>query len=122
MQLAVMAMQKNDYLKADEYLLQITAAEDAGWPLLAQYQRAKARILAKQDSGVAINLLKDYQKSLPDVQTEMNLPDDSAIFWRMALAYENQGDVEQAIKLLQQSVKLNKEFEQAAHDLDRLTD
>ncbi len=122
MQLAVSAMQKNDYLKADEYLLRITAEDDAGWPLMAKYQRAKARVLAKQDADAAIKLLQEYREILPQVQSDLNLPDDSAVFWRMALAYENKGDVPQAIELLQKSVSLNKDFEAAANDLNRLMD
>ena len=122
MQLAVSAMQKNDYLKADEYLLRITAEDDAGWPLMAKYQRAKARVLAKQDADAAIKLLQEYREILPQVHSDLNLPDDSAVFWRMALAYENKGDVPQAIELLQKSVSLNKDFEAAANDLNRLMD
>lgn len=120
MQLGVMAMQKNNYLKADEYLLKINGDEDAGWLLLAQYQRAKARVLAKQDSDTAISLLQEYEKSLLTVKSKINLPDASAVYWRMALAYENKGDVKQAIKLLKQSVKLNGDFDLAQNDLDRL--
>lgn len=122
MQLAVMAMQTSDYLKADEYLLKINGEDDAGWPLMAQYQRAKARVLAKQDSDTAINLLQSYKESFSEVKSEMNLPDDSAVYWRMALAYENKGEVKKAVELLKQSVTLNDDFEPAQDDLDRLTD
>lgn len=122
MQLAVMAMQTSDYLKADEYLLKITGEEDAGWPLMAQYQRAKARVLAKQDSDTAIDLLQSYKEKLSSISSEINLPDESAVFWRMALAYENKGKVNKAVELLKKSVDLNDDFEPAQDDLDRLTD
>lgn len=122
MQLAVMAMQQNDYLKADKYLLNITADEDAGWPLMAQYQRAKARILAGQDIDTAIALLQAYQDTFMAVETELNLPHRAAVYWRMALAHEQKGDKAQAVDLLQQSVHLNGDFEPAKDDLERLSD
>jgi tetratricopeptide (TPR) repeat protein len=122
MQLAVMAMQHNDYLKADEYLLNITADEDAGWPLLAQYQRAKARILAEQDTDTAIALLQAYQDAFAAVETELNLPHKAAVYWRLALAHEQKGDKAQAVDLLQQSVRLDGDFEPAQEDLERLSD
>jgi len=122
MQLSVMAMQDNDYLKADEYLLNITADEDAGWPLLAQYQRAKARILAEQDTDTAIALLQAYQDAFAAVETELNLPHKAAVYWRLALAHEQKGDKAQAVDLLQQSVRLDGDFEPAQEDLERLSD
>ena len=122
MQLAMIAMDQGDYLQADEYLLRITAEEDAGWPLLAQYQRAKARVVAKQDSDTAIDLLTQYQQALPQIESSMNLPDDSVVYWRLALAHENKGDRSKAIELLQKSVQLNGDFEPAKDDLDRLSD
>lgn len=122
MQLAVMAMQQKDYLKADEYLLKINAEEDAGWPLMAQYQRAKARVLAKQDSDTAIDLLQSYQQSFSTVDTDLNLPDTAAVYWRMALAHENKGEQAQAVDLLKKSVKLNGDFEPAQDDLKRLAE
>ncbi|MCX7552544.1 tetratricopeptide repeat protein [Marinicella sp. S1101] len=122
MQLAVMAMQQNDYLKADGYLLKINAEEDAGWPLMAQYQRAKARVLAKQDSDTAIALLQSYQQSFSIVDTDLNLPDTAAVYWRMALAHENKGEQVKAVDLLKQSIKLDGDFKPAQNDLKRLSD
>ncbi|MFC3194791.1 tetratricopeptide repeat protein [Marinicella sediminis] len=122
MQLAVVAMQDNDFQQADEYLLNITAEQDAGWPLMATYQRAKARVLAKQDLDTAIDLLIAYRQALPEVVSALSLPDDSAVYWRMALAHEQQGEVSEAIRLLRQSVQLNGDFEPAQEDLDRLTE
>ncbi len=122
MQLGIIAMQKKNYLQADQYLTKITAEEDPGWPLIAQYQRAKARILARQDADMAITLLEEYQKTSATIQSELNLPDDAIIFWRMAMAHEIKGNKAKAISLLQQSVELNSEFEPAQEHLDRLTD
>ena len=122
MQLAVMAMQNNDVLAADQHLNQITAEDDAGWPLMAQYQKAKARVMAGVEADTAIDLLNAYLAALPGVASKLNLPDEAAVYWRMALAYEIKGNNSKAIELLQRSVQLNDDFEPARDDLDRLTD
>ncbi|VAW44505.1 hypothetical protein MNBD_GAMMA02-622 [hydrothermal vent metagenome] len=122
MQLAGMKIQQKNHNEADKLLLKINAEKDAGWPLFAQYQRAKWRILAKQESDLAIELLQDYQSKLVTVETEIYLPSESAVLWRMALAYENKGDINKAIELLNASLKADKDFESAEDDLDRLSD
>ena len=69
MQLAGMKIQKQNYTEATLLLLKINAERDAGWPLFAQYQRANWRVLAKQESYLAIELLQDYQSKLVTVET-----------------------------------------------------
>lgn len=122
MQLAVLNMQQQNHLEADQYLLKINDSEDAGWPLLAQYQRAKWRVVAKQESDLAIELLLNYQISLPEVKSEMGLPPEAAVLWRMALAYENKQNNTKAIELLKASLKADKNFKAAEDDLERMTD
>ncbi len=122
MSLAAMAMQRQDYQATEAWLVQVADAEDAGWLLAAQYQRAKWRILAKQQSDVAIQLLDDYQRRLEGIETTVNLPHKAAALWRQALAYENQGDKKLAIELLKSSLQADQDFEPAEDDLDRLSD
>ena len=122
MSLAGFEFERQAYDAADALLLRINGVLDPGWPLAAKYQRAKWRVLAKQESDVAIALLQDYQQQLPFVQSEVSMPSVAAALWRMAQAYENKGDKNKAIELLKASLKLDKKFELAEKDLARLID
>jgi tetratricopeptide (TPR) repeat protein len=122
MQLAGWHMQREAHTEAEALLLRINGIEDPGWPLLAQYQRAKWRILAQQESALAIELLQGYREKLPQVDSELGLPPTAAAWWREALAHENQGNTQQAIESLKRSLAADKDFAPAEKDLDRLTD
>jgi len=112
--------QKN-YQKAELALLDLSNQQfGQDWQLAANYQRAKWRILAKQDIDLSIELLTTYKNTIETVKSEINLPNKAASLWRLALAYEIQGKQDVAIDMLKQSVKLDKTFEQAVKDLKRL--
>ncbi len=115
-------LQRNAYQVADELLLQVADRTDPGWRLAAQYQRAKWRILAKQESAVAIELLQDYQGQLIEVDTDVELPHRAAALWRMALAYENAGSKIKAIETLRASLRVDDKFKPAEDDLERLSE
>ncbi len=122
MQLGGLMVQLKRFEQAEDSFIKITGEEDPTWPLAAQYQRAKWRILAKQESDLAIELLRSYQQQLPNIESEVNLPSLAAALWREALAFENKGDEKSAIALLKKSLSADGEFEPAEDDLDRLTD
>ncbi len=122
MNLAGIEIERKAYPAAEAWLLKIDDSEDPGWPLLAQYQRAKWRILAKQNVDQAIALMTAYAEQLPQTNSEINLPPLAAVWWRMALAYENKGEPDRAIELLKTSLKADKDFEPAEQDLERLSD
>ncbi len=122
MQLGGLMVQLKRYKEADDSFIKITGDKDPAWPLAAQYQRAKWRILAKQDADLAIELLRSYQQHVPNIESEVNLPSVAAAVWREALAHENKGDKNNAIVLLKKSLSMDEDFEPAEDDLDRLTD
>ncbi len=121
MQMALLKNEFKQYEEADKLLQRIDASEDDGWPLMAQYQRAKWRIMANQETAVAIELLNNYRTKLVGIETDLNLPNEAAALWRLALAYEQQNNIEKAKQHLKQSVLLDKNFEEAAQDLKRLS-
>lgn len=122
MQLAGWQMQRDKHAEAEALLLRISGDEDAGWPLLAQYQRAKWRIVAKQELALAIELLQDYRQQLTQTDSELGLPPLAAAWWREAQAHEHQGDTQQAIEMLKRSLSIDEDFTPAEEDLDRLTE
>jgi tetratricopeptide (TPR) repeat protein len=80
------------------------------------YQAARTRILAQTDQKAAVALLDQYI-SLAD---ETSQPSIAAAWWRKGVAYEQLGDVEQAITCHQTCLELDKGFEDAAEALQRL--
>jgi tetratricopeptide (TPR) repeat protein len=80
------------------------------------YQAARTRILAQTDQKEAVALLDTYI-SLAD---ETSQPSIAAAWWRKGVAYEQLGDVEEAIDCHRTCLELDRGFEDAAEALQRL--
>ena len=116
----ILLIDQKKYPAAEIALKQAEADQDQQLVLAALYQRARWRILAHQETQSAAQWLKDYIQRYPALEKTNDLPDLSAAYWRLGLAYELNGDQPAAVSALETSVKLNPKFKLAKKDLKRL--
>ncbi|MEM9303652.1 MAG: tetratricopeptide repeat protein [Pseudomonadota bacterium] len=118
-EVALIHISQSRYQDAEELLLACADSDEPGVSLGAQYQRARWRVIAEEDTTTAATLLENYLTTRGDEDLPY-APDRSAAFWRLGLAQEMNGQQDLALSSLEQSVALNDEFEPAQEDLKRM--
>ncbi len=105
---------RENYTKAIEVFQHNVDSEKPHLPSL--YQAARSRILGEFDQGKAIEILDKYIQ-LADESTR---PSGAAAWWRKGAAYEQLGDIKQAIECHRKCLELDEGFEDAVEALARL--
>jgi tetratricopeptide (TPR) repeat protein len=80
------------------------------------YQAARTRILGELDQMTAIKLLDRYI----GVADESTRPSIAAAWWRKGVAYEQLGELAEAISCYEKSLELDRGLEFASQALERL--
>ena len=117
---AIIFINQKKYPEADTLLEQVEQGAEERHALAALYQRARWRIIAKQEFNLSEQWLRDYIKRFPALDNQNGIPDLSAAYWRLGLALELSNDKPAAVEALKTSVELNPEFKEAKKDLKRL--
>jgi tetratricopeptide (TPR) repeat protein len=104
--------------RAWEHLEQVLATSEKanGDDLNPTYQAGRILLQTNQEFSRAERYFRKYLSQPP----EGNAPDLSAAHWRLGLALEKQGRKADAITEMQESLRLNPNFELAKKDLKRL--
>jgi CubicO group peptidase (beta-lactamase class C family) len=104
----------NQHERAVEHFERNTTGVDPHMPSL--YQAARSRILGEFEAHEAIAALDRYIR-LADDETE---PSVAAAYWRQGLAYEQLGEITEAVACFQQSLEHDATFTLAREALARL--
>ncbi len=116
---ALLHINRQSWDEEEALLVSCADSKEPGVALGALYQRSRWRIIAKQDTQVAEELMADYL-TLRGEDVLPHAPNRAAAYWRLGLAQELNGDDAAALASLEMSVDLNDEFEPAVDDLERL--
>jgi CubicO group peptidase (beta-lactamase class C family) len=106
--------QANQHQRAVEHFERNTTGADPHMPSL--YQAARSRILGEFQAHEAIAALDQYIR-LADDETE---PSVAAAYWRQGLAYEQLGEIPEALACFERSLQHDASFTLAREALARL--
>ncbi|UCE25205.1 MAG: serine hydrolase [Candidatus Zixiibacteriota bacterium] len=112
--LGMTCQDNNNYSEAVLHFEKGTYTDQPHMPSL--YQLARTRLLGEFEQAKAIELLDRYI-SLADESTR---PSIAAAWWRKGVAYEQLGNIDQAIACHEKCLELDETFEDARAALDRL--
>lgn len=116
--LAFSLQAKKRYVDADRHFGMLLEGDDERRAMAARYQLARSRILGEYEQQEAVEYLTDYIAKLTD---EMRgLPTASHAYWRLGLAYQQLGRIEEARRSLERAVALDGENDDAKSALKSL--
>ncbi len=118
LELAFTLQSSGKYREADRHFGVLLEGHDARKSMMARYQLARSRVLGEYEQQKAVDYLLGYIERLTD--SIRGVPSESSAFWRLGLAYEQLGRVNEARKALETAVALDRDNERARDSLQKL--
>ncbi len=110
--------QDNKFEEADEQFAQLLEDDDHQIAMTALYQRGRTRVLGKYELEEAILMFESYLLKLDD--DSPGLPSEAGALWRIGMAYELLGQIENARTAYKKAIKLEPDFKEAKKALKKL--